>query len=315
MISFVITTYGETEEQVRRALASLTALGEDLSEVIIIDDGAYLYDSSCFDGGYVGCAPVRVIRANHGGLSLARNCGIESSTGDYVAFLDGDDESALRDIGSILRSSPDVVRIGLKEINGNGEVRLYIPDDGALSGADYLNTYMQRGALVPSACVYIYRREWLLEHRIAFRQGLIHEDLLFVIESLCKAQRVVTKASVGYIYHRRADSITSSQDSGMHVLRLRSLRRIHMSLLLLQAKNGDLDLRMWLLKVRKYAESIALRSPMRVVKFQYAAMRFQQFLAGVFLRHPQDWRQEFRGLISAVKDWALCRTIEGRIDR
>ena len=88
-----------------------------------------------------------------------------------------------------------------------------------------------------------------------------------------------------------------------------------MSLLLLQAKNGDLDLRMWLLKVRKYAESIALRSPMRVVKFQYAAMRFQQFLAGVFLRHPQDWRQEFRGLISAVKDWALCRTIEGRIDR
>ena len=54
MISYIVTTYGETEAQVRRALDSLRQMQEFTQEIILIDDGVKNYNSGLFDGYEVG---------------------------------------------------------------------------------------------------------------------------------------------------------------------------------------------------------------------------------------------------------------------
>lgn len=85
MVSVVITTYN------RRAFlreAVLSVLNQDYpdKEVIVVDDGST--DGSCQE---VRNLPIRYLWKHNGGISSARNRGINVSKGDYVAFLDVDD--------------------------------------------------------------------------------------------------------------------------------------------------------------------------------------------------------------------------------
>jgi glycosyltransferase involved in cell wall biosynthesis len=74
------------------ALASVAAQSRPVYECLVVDDGstdhgpaivrAFATSSPC---------PVRLVSAEHGGVSAARNAGIQASTGDFIAFLDADD--------------------------------------------------------------------------------------------------------------------------------------------------------------------------------------------------------------------------------
>ena len=85
MVSVIITTFNR--KSFLRA-AALSVLGQDYRdmEVIVIDDGST-------DGSQeeIRDLPVRYIRKENGGISSARNKGIEAAQGSHIAFLDVDD--------------------------------------------------------------------------------------------------------------------------------------------------------------------------------------------------------------------------------
>jgi glycosyltransferase involved in cell wall biosynthesis len=85
MVSVIVTTYNR-RSYVRGAVLSVLKQDYGDREVILVDDGST-------DGSEeeVRGLPVEYVRKENGGISSARNRGIEISRGDYIAFLDVDD--------------------------------------------------------------------------------------------------------------------------------------------------------------------------------------------------------------------------------
>ena len=111
MVSIIIPIY-KAEKPIRRCLDSVLAQSYTDWECILVDDGSpdasgIICDEYCKnDERFV------VIHKANGGVSSARNCGIEKAQGDYITFLDADDwykEGFLQDM---ITSAADVVACG-----------------------------------------------------------------------------------------------------------------------------------------------------------------------------------------------------------
>lgn len=89
MYSIIIPLYNKAES-VERALRSIFSQSIEDYEVIVVDDGST--DGSDKIVEIVGDKHIRLIRQEHGGVSKARNRGISESHGEWVSFLDADDE-------------------------------------------------------------------------------------------------------------------------------------------------------------------------------------------------------------------------------
>lgn len=90
-ITVVIPVYN-CEKYVTRAVRSvaLQPCGDQV-EILVVDDGSKDGSGKVCDGLAQEYANVRVIHKENGGVSTARNIGIENATGKYIAFLDSDD--------------------------------------------------------------------------------------------------------------------------------------------------------------------------------------------------------------------------------
>ena len=89
-ISVVIPTFNRAEV-VGEAIESVLAQTYPSVEVIVVDDGSTDSTVDLLEERYGSEPHVRVIAAEHGGVSQARNVGIEAATGELLAFLDSDD--------------------------------------------------------------------------------------------------------------------------------------------------------------------------------------------------------------------------------
>lgn len=89
MISVVIPLYNKAET-VARTLASVAGQTFGDFEIVVVDDGST--DGSAEIVGGAGIPGLRLVRQNNAGVSAARNRGVEEACGEYVAFLDADDE-------------------------------------------------------------------------------------------------------------------------------------------------------------------------------------------------------------------------------
>lgn len=86
-VSVVIPVYNG-EQFLGDAIASVLAQGDELLEILVVDDGST--DGSAALAESFGC-PVRVIRQDNAGPAAARNRGIAEARGEFIAFLDADD--------------------------------------------------------------------------------------------------------------------------------------------------------------------------------------------------------------------------------
>lgn len=186
-------------------------------EVILVDDGsddrtpeiAEDYSRRC--GG-----AVRVLRTETSrGPGAARNCGIREAVGDYLVFIDADDEvspdyfhaldSAIRDSGH-----PEVVVYDFLTANSTHRSTetlrrrdaVYFSNRPRLVGA-YLRNWMDGAAIFAA-----YRRDFLVDHQIEFRDG-IHEDIDFMFDVYAKAATIEYLDAKIYIKIARPSSITS----------------------------------------------------------------------------------------------------------
>ena len=88
--SIIVPAYNEAQ-YIEECVESVLNQDYDNFEVIVVDDGATDETPQIIDSLAQKSKKVKVIHQKNGGLSAARNSGIEAASGDYILFLDGDD--------------------------------------------------------------------------------------------------------------------------------------------------------------------------------------------------------------------------------
>ena len=218
-VSIVIPIYN-VEDYVEACLSSVFNQSYKNLEVVIVDDCG---EDRSMDVIYAFLEKESAVFSNvkilhhsaRKGLSAARNTGIRHSTGDYLFFLDSDDEICLECIEKLVMMqemmNADIVV---------GNYRTSIPTEDTFPSLDtsitclkskkeIIKKYM-KGHIYMMAWNKLIRRNFLLSHNLFFREGVIHEDDLWSFKCFCWCRCVAVVKEYTYIYRIRQGSIMNA---------------------------------------------------------------------------------------------------------
>ena len=182
----IIVPVFNVADYLKQCLDSIIAQSYQNFEVILVDDGSTDKSGQICDIYSSKYKNFRVIRKNNGGLSQARNYGIEEAKGEYVVFIDSDDyieQYSLEKFLSALSASkyPEVLITRIKRIYSNSEkcmdenfpIDLFLkkPKDNIINWM-----FTKSNNLWPSVR-YIVKRSLIDEKKMKFREGYFHEDI------------------------------------------------------------------------------------------------------------------------------------------
>lgn len=212
MVSVIIPIYN-VEKYLEECVESVLCQTYQNLEVILVDDGSP-------DGCGAICEEyaqkdkrVRVIHKENGGLSDARNAGLDVCRGDYIVFVDSDDcihpQMIERLYNLLMKYQADMAICSFQDIEEN-EMPLYAKYDA--QGKEYcfekeniMNQLQSRNLLTVVAWNKIYKAR--LFENIRYPKGYIHEDEFVIHKLLHLCTRTVYTEEKLYYYRKRGDSI------------------------------------------------------------------------------------------------------------
>ena len=185
-------------------------------ECLVIDDGSSDHSMDVAEriiAGYDGPIVFKTIRHQENcGLSAARNTGIAAATGDYLYFLDSDDEIAddcVKMLAEPLQDEHYDIVVGDLDIKGNKTsfdgLMLQLNDMTVLRGKEIIDTYRDQWNMI--AVNKLYRVDFLKNNHLWFENHLIHEDELWSFQVACHASSLCAVKKKTYIYKMRQGSI------------------------------------------------------------------------------------------------------------
>lgn len=219
-LSIIVPIY-KVEQYLAKCVDSL--LNQDLSpkeyEIILVDDGSPDRCGEICDEYAAKFSNIKVVHRANGGLSAARNSGIDVAQGKYVQFVDSDDylePNVLKTLVAKMETDNlDILRFNYQNVNEKYEV--FEPNKVRKPFVDYrdevcdgLTFLTERLGIGCYACQFIIKRDLLDDCR--FKEGIYFEDTEWTPRLLFKAQRVTSTDLLVYNYLMRQGSITQSVD-------------------------------------------------------------------------------------------------------
>ncbi len=211
-ISIIVPIYN-VEQYIRKCIESLMGQTYKNIEIILVDDGSK-------DNSYEICKEyaekdgrIKLIHKENGGLSDARNVGIENATGEYITLLDSDDwfsynfcEIMLKEIKE---QSADIVMCEMEPVYTD-DYSFNIPNDYTKQNYSNLEALEKfEDTLHVVAQAKLYKREMFNELR--YKVGKIHEDEFMFHRMLFQAKKICCLNLKLYAYRQRENSITTSK--------------------------------------------------------------------------------------------------------
>lgn len=230
-VSVIIPLY-KVEEYLRECLDSVVNQTMKDIEIICVDDGSPDRSADIAAEYVEKYDNFKLIRKENGGLSSARNSGLDAATGEYVYFLDSDDYVAANMFESLYqaagRENLDIVYFNTNLVFANDIVRnknqhlinYYSRESkysGVCSGQTMFTKMRLDGKFLPSACLQLFRREFIEQHHFRFYTGILHEDNLFSFQCAMTAKKVDYLPDKFYFRRVHDDSITTSKKTIRHV--------------------------------------------------------------------------------------------------
>lgn len=213
LISVIVPVY-KVEPYLRKCVDSILAQTYRNLEVILVDDGSPDGCPAICDEYAVKDSRVKVIHKDNGGLSDARNAGMDVASGDYLMFVDSDDwieENSIEALLSAAQKYDAQITIGGTRRVEDGTFKVLKSDEIGdsseivITGTQAMKSFFENGC---AAWGRLYRRE--THDGIKFPVGEINEDEAIVLALLDRCHTVVQISSVIYNYRCRPESITTS---------------------------------------------------------------------------------------------------------
>lgn len=216
----IIVPVYKVEDYIERCVDSLISQSYVHLEIILVDDGSPDKCPFICDDFAKKDNRVKVLHKKNGGLSDARNAGIEQATGDYILFVDSDDwimDDVISDINHIVQKYPaDLYTMKAKKYYEDGTIEdrsNYFLSPGYYLIEDYHKLYVKRRRdYCPAAQFYIYSKSMLINNDLRFKKGLLHEDELWMVDVMLAVKRLYYTDCYYYNHFMRKGSIMHSNN-------------------------------------------------------------------------------------------------------
>ncbi|SHF22096.1 glycosyltransferase family 2 protein [Alkalibacter saccharofermentans] len=215
MVTIIVPVYN-VEEYLNKCIESIVNQSYKEIEIILVDDGSKDNSGSICDEWEKKDSRITVIHKKNGGLSSARNAGLNQSNGQYICFIDSDDWV-----------EPDFIEVLFKHmVEHNADISQcgFVEDLEGMEGTPYRseNYLVFTGK---NAIKNLYDRKTYLNtvvmwnklfkkknfQSLRFDEGIVHEDEALIHEVLYNADKVVVNESKLHHYLTRPNSIMNSK--------------------------------------------------------------------------------------------------------
>lgn len=212
IISVVVPVYN-VEKYVRKCIQSILDQTFKNFELILVDDGSTDNSGKICDEFLKKDKRISVIHKKNGGLSDARNVGIDNSTGEYITFIDSDDfiEKNYLQIHYDLIKKYDSNLVISSYTNFNegtepNEVLLNINSD-IISKEDCYKKMFLQDTIDVSATAKLYKTNIFKDNKIYYPKGKPYEDIQIIDKIVENSKNIVMTDYKGYYYLQRSGSI------------------------------------------------------------------------------------------------------------
>lgn len=213
LFSIIVPVY-KVEEYLDRCVQSLINQTYRNIEILLVDDGSPDSCPALCDAFAENDERIHVIHKKNGGLSDARNFGINAACGEYLMFLDSDDyidTDACERLSKYAQTHADIL-VADAAVEGGICHLEHIEYGGVCTGYELLRMSVMSKKAPMAAVLYIYNRKYLTDKNLRFEVGILHEDEQFTPRAILAAESVVCTGETFYHYVIREASITTKSD-------------------------------------------------------------------------------------------------------
>ena len=214
-ISVIVPVYN-VEQYLERCVDSIISQTYTNLEIILVNDGSTDNSGKLCDELAKKDERIRVIHKENGGLSDARNRGIDEAESDLVGFIDSDDyiDSDMYEVllKNLNNTDADLSMCALYDVyNNTAEAQVTNKETWKLSSEQAIKMVMEAKILSVTAVNKLYRKSLFTD--LKFEVGKIAEDAFIMIKLLDKCEKIVATNEKKYYYVHRENSITTQKFS------------------------------------------------------------------------------------------------------
>lgn len=232
-VSFILPIYN-VEKYLSECVESILVQTYRDFEILLVDDGSPDNCPILCDEWAKKDSRIKALHKSNGGLSDARNYGLEHAQGDYVVFVDSDDfwvnKDCLENLMNVVDVHPECDFIGFNcsyYYSDTKTFKKWVAYDESLSKPTDKDTVLcslvASGTFPMSACLKIIKRKSLSEINLHFIKGLLSEDIPWFINLLEGAKKCMFINDYIYAYRQ---GVVGSISNSFSVRNFNSILRI-----------------------------------------------------------------------------------------
>lgn len=215
-ISIIVPVYNSAK-YLDRCLGSVLAVLDGVKGEILAIDNKSSDNSLAILKKYAKKYPqISVLQCATPGAAAVRNFGASKARGEYIWFVDADDEIDKTAVRKLLKKADDtgadMVMMGMKRVYEDGAVN-YL---SAVNAND--NGYKSRFVRYGMGPVQVMiRRKWWMSHGLKFREGIIHEDMELMSSLILYTDKFASIDEPLYIYYQNPGSVLHKENFDAHI--------------------------------------------------------------------------------------------------
>lgn len=210
LISIIVPIYN-VEKYLEKCIRSLIHQSYSKIEILLIDDGSTDECPNICDKFEKEDSRIKTFHKENGGLSDARNKGIEESKGEYITFVDSDDyldEHYIEILYNVMiKNNADLVISGLKDYYDGEKIKENLDNEfeEVLTKQQVYRKMFLQDEIDVNACGKLYQKQ--IFENLKYPKDMLYEDIQIIDDIIERCDKIVYTTYKGYNYLQRTGSI------------------------------------------------------------------------------------------------------------